>query len=207
VKSLATGDDRELYRADRITGCAAAHRSDALFCTRTVGGDTDVVAASLDSGRVEPKGRLRGHRSVHQATSDDRTLILYDGSNGFVEWEIGTQNQRPVPSYDSRLLVTRNVPAPARGAPVPIRFSPDGGWVVYHDRDGSGRDGLYRVSTAGGEPQRLGDYPTGLPTSALTISGDGRRFIMHAPARDPQPSRDYWVLDNFLPVAGSGAAK
>ena len=226
VKTLATGDDRELYRAERISGCAAAHRSDTLFCARAVEGETEVVAVSLDSGRIERRGRLRGQMSLHQITRDDRSLIFFDGP-GFVEWEIGTQNQRPVPSYrsadrrwnmtigregteirvrpgdgngDSRSLVTRNVPVPVT-AVMPIRFSPDGDWVLYHDRDGRGKDGLYRVATAGGEPQRLGDYPTRLPTSTLTISRDGRRFILHAPARDPQPSRDYWMLDNFLPVA------
>jgi hypothetical protein len=230
VKTLATGDDREVYRAERLSGCAAAHRSDRLFCARAVEGDTEVVAMSFDAGRIEPQGRLRGQMNLHQVTSDDRSLILYDGAtNGLVEWEIGTENQRPSRFYrsddrrwsmtvtpeqpairirpgdgngDWRLLVNRNVPMPSTVA-IPIRFSPDGDWVVYHDRDGSGRDGLYRVATAGGEPQRLGDYPTRLPTSALTISRDGRRFIMHAPARDPQPSRDYWMLDNFLPAAGS----
>jgi hypothetical protein len=227
VKTLSTGDDRELYRAERLSGCAAAHHSERLFCARAVDGDTEVVAVSLDSGRIEPQGRLRGQMSLHQITSDDRSLTFLDGP-GFVEWEIGTQNQRPSRFYrsddrrwsmtvgpeqpairirpgdgngDWRLLVNRNVPVPSNAA-IPVRFSPDGDWVVYHDRDGSGRDGLYRVATAGGEPQRLGDYPTRLPSSVLTISRDGRRFIMHAPARDPQPSRDYWMLDNFLPVAG-----
>jgi hypothetical protein len=230
VKTLATGDDREVYRAERITGCVAAHRSDSLFCARALEGSTEVVAMTLDAGRIEPQGRVRGQMTLHQMTNDDRSLIFFDGQNGFVEWEIGTQNQKRVPSYrsedrrwnmttaregteirlrpgddgDSRFLVTRNVPVP-RTAPMPIRFSPDGNWVVYHDRDGSGKDGLYRVPTAGGEPQRLGNYPTGLPTSALTISRDGRRFIMHAPARDPQPSRDYWLLDNFLPPSGDTA--
>lgn len=231
VKTLATGGDRELYRAERISGCAAAHGSETLFCARAVEGETEVVAVSLDSGRIEPRGRLRGQMSLHQVTSDDRSLIFSDGPNGIVEWEIGTQSQRPVPFYrsedrrwsmtvsrerpgihirpgdgdgDWRLLVNRSVPLPNNAA-IPIRFSPDGDWVVYHDRDGSGKDGLYRVSTAGGEPRRLGDYPTGLPTSALTISRDGRRFILHAPASDPQPSRDYWMLDNFLPVTGGSA--
>jgi hypothetical protein len=226
LKTLATGDDREVYRGERITGCVAAHRSDTLFCGRTVESDTEVVAVSLDSGRVEPQGRLRGQMTLQQIASDDRSLTFFNGP-GFVEWEIGGQNQRPGPSYrsddrrwsmttgrdgtevrvrpgegdgDSRLLVTRKVPVPVAAA-MPIRFSPDGQWVVYHDRDGSGRDGLYRVATAGGEPRRLGDFPTRVPTSALTISRDGRRFIMHAPARDPQPSRDYWMLDNFLPEA------
>jgi hypothetical protein len=199
VKTLATGEDREVYRAERISGCAAAHRSDTLFCARAVDGDTEVVAVSLDSGGVEPQGRLRGTLSLDHYRSADRRWSL-----------TGTRDEAGIRvragDGDWRWLVKRRVEPGLPNARLPIRFSPDGDWVVYHDHDGSGRDGLYRVATAGGEPQRLGDYPTPLPTSALTIGRDGRRFIVHAPARDPQPSRDYWVLDNFLPGGGNATS-
>ena len=235
VKTLATGEDRELYRADRLIGCAAAHQQPVLFCARAVDGDTEVVEVVLESGRVEQRGRMRGQRILDQVTSDDRSLVFYDGrTNAWVEWEIGTGNETAVPLYRSadgrwsfgfglsdrpagmhvrpaadanaewRFLAERRLPAPGYAA-LPVRVSPDGDWLVYHDRDAGGKDGLYRVATAGGAPQRIGDYPTGATTSALTISRDGRRFILHAPRR-AEPSRDYWILDNFLPASASGTA-
>jgi hypothetical protein len=76
---------------------------------------------------------------------------------------------------------------------------------MYHDRDTTGKDGLYRIATSGGDPHRLGDYPTSLSTSAITISGDGRRFIVHAP-KERQPAREYWVLENFVPAEKPPAA-
>ena len=85
-----------------------------------------------------------------------------------------------------------------------VRFSPDGNWVVYHDVDAAGKGGLYRIASEGGQPQRLGDFPTTGPViwmvSSLSISPDGRRFLVHAP-RERRRTGDYWVLENFLPAA------
>ena len=78
-----------------------------------------------------------------------------------------------------------------------MQFSPDGNWVLH-----SNRDGLYRIATDGGEPQRLGDYPTPyILASSLSISPDGRRFIVHAVRERGRWTGDYWVLENFLPAA------
>jgi hypothetical protein len=168
-------------------------------------------------------------------TLDDRKIIFYRGqTNTSIEWEIATGEQRPLPYYrssddrwdliestdptarnalrirpaagadDWRFLAARRVPPPGYAAP-PWRFSPDGNWVVFHDRDDVGKDGLYRIATAGGEPQRLGDYPTGRPTSAISIYRDGRRFIVHAPKGPQALARDFWVLENFLPSAAATA--
>ena len=30
--------------------------------------------------------------------------------------------------------------------PAAARFTPDSNWIVYHDKDGDGKYGLYRVS-------------------------------------------------------------
>jgi hypothetical protein len=168
---------------------------------------------------------------VVQMTMDDRKIVFYSGqTNTQIEWDVETGEEREVrfdrsadarwslvessdsttgnalrirPAVDGadwRVLVTRRVPPPGNAAP-PWRFSPDGNWVIYHDRDMAGNDGLYRIVTTGGEPQRLGDYPTSVPTSAISISPDGRRLVVHAP-KDPsrQPTRDYWLLENFLPA-------
>jgi hypothetical protein len=100
---------------------------------------------------------------------------------------------------DWRPLVARRMPSPTGPAAIPIRFSPDGRWVIYHDRDVNGGNGLYRISTApGAEPERVGDYPTDALSSVLSVSPDARQFIVNAPRRR-QP--ELWALENFLPAA------
>jgi hypothetical protein len=242
VKNISTGDDREVYRADgMITGCVAAHREDVLFCTRVTGEELEVhiVSVSLESGRAEARGTIRGGLFIEHVTTDDRKLVLFDGTtNSRVEWEIATGEQRAVPFYrsedgrwslsgwdsvrirsatdggDWRFLFDRRESPPTQQTWVPwggiarntIRFSPDGNWVVYHDRDAAGKQGLYRIAVDGGTPQRLGGYPTTLPGySRLSVSPDGRRFLVTAP-RQERRTGDYWILENFLPAGPATSA-
>ena len=231
LKNIETGNDRELYRADRIGGCVAAHHDNVLFCVRWMAGnDGQIFSVSLESGRVEVRGALRRLANIEQMTADDRKIVFYDRTtDGRFEWELATGEQRAVPFYrsedsrwslssrrlrsiqirpatdgtDWRLLVARTF-VPPGGFGV-VWFSPDGNWVLYYDRDMAGRDGLYRIATDGGEPQRLGDYPPAgqtptLGASGLSISADGRRFIVHS-ERDRRWTGDFWVLENFLPPA------
>jgi hypothetical protein len=247
VKNTSSGDDRELYRAEHITGCVAAHREDVLYCTRVAGEELHVVSVSLQSGRAEARGTLRRGLVIEHVTTDDRKIVFLDlGTNKRVEWEIATGEQRAVPFYrsedgrwslsgrdalrirsatdggDWRFLGARNflprgefvgthiIGVSNGGARSLVRFSPDGNWVVYHGRDAAGKNGLYRIAADGGEPQRLGDYPaTALQTSSLSVSPDGRRFLVSA-ARQRRRTGGYWILENFLPAVpatSAGAAK
>jgi hypothetical protein len=95
-------------------------------------------------------------------------------------------------------LVARRMPPPGNNDGIPIKFTPDSQWIVYHDRDEAGRDGLYRVSTSGGAAERLGDYPTSSVGSVLAVAPGGDRFLVNAP---PPTSRELWVLEHFTPVA------
>jgi dipeptidyl aminopeptidase/acylaminoacyl peptidase len=234
VKNIETGDDRELYRADFIGGCVAAHRQNVLFCVRgTPFEDRQIFSVSLESGRAETRGTLRRRGNIEQMTSDDENIVFYDrATNARFEWEIATGEQRVVSFYrsedarwslrgwrpieirpatdgtDWRPLVPRSFVPP--GGYGVVRFSPDGEWVLYYDRDRDGQHGLYRVATEGGQPQRLGDYPPAgrtpvLNGSALSISRDGRRFIVHA-TRERRWTGDYWILENFLPVVPATSA-
>ncbi len=236
VKNIETGDDLELYRADLIVGCVATHHENVLFCVRAMLGDDrqilgEIFSVSLETGRAEPRGTVRRMGIPEQMTPDDRKIVFREPhTNGRFEWEIDTREERAVPFYrsenarwslsgwgsiqirpttdgtDWRLLAARSF-APPAGFEV-VRFSPDGNWVLFYDRDAAGKAGLYRIAPDGSEPQRLGDYPTttganpgySLVRSVLSISPDGRRFIVHAP-RQSRRTGDYWVLENFLPRA------
>jgi len=90
-------------------------------------------------------------------------------------------------------------------AAEPYKFTFDGEWLVYYNRDADGKDGLYRVATEGGDPVRLGDYPTNNPGSYLAVSPDGRRFIVQV--RIPAGKPEFWIVDNVIPKAVPTPAK
>jgi hypothetical protein len=104
---------------------------------------------------------------------------------------------------DSRHMVyVRRQAPPAR---PPAAFTPDGNWLLFHDQDPDGKDGLYRVSTSGGEAHCLGDYPTSL-ISAMWTSADGRHILVDAQSATGKPS-EYWLLQNFIPATVSAAKR
>jgi Tol biopolymer transport system component len=88
-------------------------------------------------------------------------------------------------------------PDPSEVVPTPVKVSPDDNWVVYQNLDTDGKFALYRVSTSGGEPERLGDYPTSDAGTFLVVSPDSRQFIVQF--RVPHRPAEFWALENFLP--------
>jgi len=140
------------------------------------------------------------------------TLPLYRSEDG--RWILGLAPEyekraslriRPANGSDAdwRPFVARRMPPQPGAGMIPFRFTRDGDWVVYHDRDEQGRDSLYRLSTTGGVPERLGDYPTSALSSVLSVSPDSRTFIVAAPTLPARP--ELWTLENFLPAATAKA--
>jgi Tol biopolymer transport system component len=87
--------------------------------------------------------------------------------------------------------------------PTPVRFSRDGEWVVYRNQETATTSGMYRVATAGGEPERLGDYPSNMTGTALSMSPDGRQFtVVHEGKAAQRP--EFWLLENFVPKTLAG---
>jgi Tol biopolymer transport system component len=72
-------------------------------------------------------------------------------------------------------------------------FSSDGNWLLYSGKDAAGKNGLFRVATPGGQPERLGDFP-GLDTRSLWISPDGKALLA-----DSGNPLELWSLENFEP--------
>jgi WD40 repeat protein len=119
--------------------------------------------------------------------------------------EIRIRHVDPDSEYHS-LVVTKTEQRRTPGiVSFAIRFTPDSRWVVYHDKDPDSKDGLYRVSVQGGEPERLGSYPSSEYMGFLAISPNGRRFLTSFPGLSKE---EFWVLDNVSPKAsGNPVAK
>jgi Tol biopolymer transport system component len=127
-----------------------------------------------------------------------------DGSWAMIVGTDAAQRQayqiRPASAGDDawKHVAYRRKQAPDPRGLISHRFSPDGNWLVYHDLDSDDKDALFRVSTSGGEPQRLGNYPISSPNSWLSVSLDGRYFLVEADNLNLNSMDEHWILQNFL---------
>jgi hypothetical protein len=214
LRNLASGEEREVYRGIKQLRCTWAAQRPALLC----GGDGGQLSSiSLDSGRIEPFGAFAGKVGYLFFTSDDDRTIYLGSQLTLFRWDAATQQSTLVegiplagrPDPNKHWLARRDgdkfeIRPTAGGDWKPLVsvgetqmvFTPDGNWLLYHDVDAAGKHGLFRVRTDGGQPERVGDFPS-IHKAAygyLYISPDGQRII----AQGGSPS-ELWVLENFEP--------
>jgi WD40 repeat protein len=188
---------------------------------------TNILSVAVESARTEQLGavRGRGYLMAGDPPNDDALYFNRESSGELIQWGIGTGKETllaPTSSIASLMVVPspdgawlkrfdvnqRNIevrPMAGGGWKPLLRlsaggqsgFSPDGKWIFYHDKDAAGKDGLYRIATAGGTPERLGDFPEREVNGTLKISPDGRRIIALASGLNGLP--DQWLLENFEP--------
>jgi Tol biopolymer transport system component len=229
VRNLATGDDREIYRSRGDLYCAWAARQPRIFCSRNGGTDSEILTIAPDSGHAESLGHVReAYVSVDRPSGDGRFLYLGRYAKGRMiasRWEIATGRETileegpgggtPTPTYvspDEHWLVRSNFRQidlrPISGGnwrtlvftrSTHLAITPDGQWLLYHVIDSAGNHGLYRVPTAGGQPEHLGPFPINVPDGTMTFSPDGRRMIVTS--WDDDHAFELWALENFVPAA------
>jgi Tol biopolymer transport system component len=117
-------------------------------------------------------------------SSDERWLIRVNGTGVEI---------RPISGGDWKPLVSRL----NQGGHVD--FTADGNWLLYHDADSTGKPILSRVASAGGQPERLGDFPTNAPSGTMRISPDGSKVMVAA--GEYGTAYEMWSLENFVPPA------
>ena len=98
----------------------------------------------------------------------------------------GTIEIRPTPGGDWKPLISLG--------PTEMAFTPDGNWVLYHGADAAGKPSLFRVSTAGGQPERVGDFPSSTQEGFLTVSPDGQKVLAEIRLAPVE-----WMLENYAP--------
>jgi hypothetical protein len=183
----------------------------------------EVFSISIESGRVEQLGSVTSVGNLFFASRDDRALYFLRGPGSeLIQWEIGTQQATSLdripgfgcdsgggcaPNPDERWMARRDKATieirPTPGGnwkplisvnPTQMGFSGDGNWLLYHDVDAAGKQSLFRVATAGGQPERIGDFPSASREGSLKISPDGQKVVAEAPA-----TPELWLLENFEP--------
>ena len=80
---------------------------------------------------------------------------------------------------------------------IQLNATPDGNWILYHGVDSARKHGLFRVATAGGQPERMGNFPTNSLEGALEISPDGHKVMVAVD--DYETGYELWSLENFVP--------
>jgi Tetratricopeptide repeat len=141
---------------------------------------------------------IRWDVATRQAASVDRSTGLFTSGGGPIsiphptERWIARRNKetieiRPTAGGEWKPLISLPVTSMA--------FTPDGNSLLFHDVDAAGKHGLFRVSTAGGPRERIGDFPN-VPreNSELRVSPDGRKFLVKS-----RTGQQVWILENFEP--------
>lgn len=227
LHNLSSGEDREVYHALGRVFCAWATQQPNLFCTDTAE-KTDIFSIAADSREIArlhtfPAPR---HLWIRSPSLDNRGLYIYDvlgdGEREVLLWEIATARETVLEqsapgayvfvSQDGRWLVRRAKPnievRPTSGGAwkslAALRLSEatghvNGNWLLYHDIDSTGKHSLFRVPTAGGPPERLGNFPTNSPAGTIEISPDGSKILVSA--GEFETGYELWSLENFVPPA------
>jgi hypothetical protein len=215
VHKVAGGEERELYKGGSFEmSCVWAAQHPNLFCGQIMPqGTTEAFSISIESGRAEPLGSVSGNYTFLFGSPDDRAIYMAArGASELIRWEIATRmatsmgrGTRVIASPDerwiSRLEKGKIEIRPMNGGDwkplisggTQIAFTPDGNWLLFHGVDAGGKDGFFRVATAGGRPERLGDFPT-TSQGPMWVSPDGRKVIA-----DTLNPFEVWLLENFEP--------
>jgi len=171
----------------------AGHDSRVLYGIRTGAEKSATVRWDIETGQQttlqeDPLTALVGPALV---SLDERWLFRHNQQNIEV---------RPVSGGEWKRLVTVRSPAAGEdgGRVNHFAVTPDGKWLLYHDIDSAGNQSLFRVSMAGGSPERLGDFPMRSTCCGMEISADGRKLIVNS--FDPTGG-ELWTLENFVPRA------
>ena len=159
--------------------------------------DRAIYLAKLDSSLpfASPQSMMKWDLASRQETllAPGETAYEQFGASGDDQWllrqTIKNLSVRPIAGGEWRSLASLN-------GWSAWAFTPDGRSVLYSNKDESGKNGLFQITTTGDEPRRLGDLPS-YPLY-LFLSPDGNQLILETAEFG---ENDMWVLENFLPSA------
>jgi len=228
LRNVSTGEDRAIYHAQGHTSCAWAVRKPKLFCSDKADKASEIVSIAADSGEIDRLHSFSDSIWIDYLSHDDKSLYIVkggiDAGGQMVRWEVASHQETVLEQFppqswgemssDERWLIratAKNLDIrPLSGGdwkPLVSRltqsghvdFTSDGQWVLYHDADSTGKPAVFRVATAGGQPERVGEFPTSAPSGTMRISPDGSKVMVAA--GEYENGYELWSLENFVPPA------
>jgi Tol biopolymer transport system component len=224
LRDVTSGQERVLHQSTTRMNCQYARQTPKVFCSEyQIGAQQAIISVAVNSGAVERLGSFSGAGWILQISYDESTLyqLQRDPAVQLVSQDLATRQKTkledgiatfvptepPVVARSSdQSLMVRPISGGAWKTLVRLKQNtiglnvvgtPDGTSLLYEDTDSMGRNSLFRIPLAGGQPERVGDFP-GNATGGLHISLDGRQLIAVIFRWDKY---DLWILDNFVSPA------
>ena len=193
IVTLESGGIEPIHTFEKPYGSAIGFSLDgrALYLNKRGGaGQMGIVRRELATGQETlidqsppPDDESKGYVFSH----DERWLARRTGQNLEV---------RMLPAGDWKPIVSLSKQVIANYYGFTATW--DGNWLVYLDRDSSGKLGLFRVSPTRGTPGRVGDFPSAQSKYGnVVISPDGHRILAHS--WEIASGFEMWSLENFVP--------
>jgi Tol biopolymer transport system component len=230
LRNVTTGREHVLYQSTTPMICHYARQTPKIFCNEVQpGGQVAITSVAVDAGAVERVGSFSGWGWILQTSADGQTVYeLKEGtpSPQLISLDLATRQETKLED-GLAIVVAAEPPVVARSSDqglmirpisggawktlvrlkqdtINIVGTPDGTSLLYEDTDSMGRNSLFRIPLAGGQPERVGDLP-GNNTGGLHINPDGRQLIAVNFRWDKY---DLWILENFASSAKqSGGAR
>ena len=229
MRNLSTREDRAIYHTRGFATCIWAAQQPKLFCGDRADQKTALDSIAVDSGEITRLHSFSGKSLwIDNPSRDNQSLYIVRGpdksGDQMVRWDIASQQETLLDQYPDetwgdmssaeRWLIRMNgesveirsmsggdwKPLVTRLAGVGhLDFTADGQWFLYHDGDSTGKPILFRVASGGGQPERLGDFPTEAGSGTMRISPDGSKVMVAA--GEYGKVYEMWSLENFVPPA------
>lgn len=206
VRSIGSGGKTDIYSISIDSG--RAEKVGSLEGTRSL------HAVSLDDRRIQVARPGAdevgawweigtGHETPAEGIACEDGQWLYT-SRRITEKGRELAVRTPESSEWKRLTYLKIPLEPAFVRPM-VSCVPGGNAIVYRDFDASGKDGLYRISTLSGEPERIGDFPKGfggamvggMASALFEVNSKGQLLMVEGPGSTK--GAEYWLWENFEP--------
>ena len=184
IVDVQTGDVTTIMQ-ERVVGAAWSSDGKAVFHVRVRAEDRYLIVHQLETGEEK---ELRGKVGKALAISPDgRQLAFFDQ---------GALMVMPVAGGESReILRLKNTEGSFHADHSGIAWTPDGRYILFGKKKPDEPEGLWQISTEGGEPQKLLAMDK---LHHISIHPDGRRIAFTGYTGGPMGA-EVWTMENFLP--------